>query len=206
MSATLPTYLTDILHECCREFLKSRPTATMENSAGTKFASSDGAHGGPLRSDLRRCDQGMAVLVVATTVGRAQEIGCGYRPDRLRVDLLHGRFHSDDREGRRVGSIWIDKQQTGIGDILVATQVVEVSLNVDFDVLYPIRLPRKRSYSDSVVSTARVAYPRTVNVCRRPTRRLSRLSSWSVSKAVDALTPGAGSASERAAADARQYL
>ncbi len=42
-------------------------------------------------------------------------------------------------ERRRAGSLayrGIDNHQKGVGSILVATQVVEVSLNVDFDVLY----------------------------------------------------------------------
>ncbi len=87
-----------------------------------------------------RC--GLAVLVVATTVGRAQEVWRKLRdPARLgsdgNIELLHGRFCARDR---------FDKERTVLSTlalghaahsaILVATQVVEVSLNVDFDVIF----------------------------------------------------------------------
>src|SRR5205823_13433303 len=87
--------------------------------------------------DVRK---GLSVLVVATTVGRAQEIWRRLSAEtESEVELLHGRFHSDDRgkkEGRLAAYHGIDSHQNGVGSILVATQVVEVSLNVDFEVLY----------------------------------------------------------------------
>lgn len=90
---------------------------------------------------LRRLSAGEAVLVVATTVARAQEF---YRAARTRVDparvsLLHGRFTGRDRSDKEeqlrseVGTLTRDVGKPGV--LLVATQVVEVSLDVDFDVL-----------------------------------------------------------------------
>lgn len=83
---------------------------------------------------------GQSVLAVATTVKRAQELR-----KRLEtalnepVELLHGRFHSEDRARKEMALL----AKMGVGRasdrspcILVATQVVEVSLNIDFDVLY----------------------------------------------------------------------
>ncbi|MGQ9593098.1 MAG: CRISPR-associated helicase Cas3' [Anaerolineae bacterium] len=83
------------------------------------------------------------VLVACNTVGRAQEV---YRALRERVPserrqnlfLLHGRFHGVDRQDKerriqraaQLGSV--DRQPI----LLVATQVVEVSLNLDLDVLF----------------------------------------------------------------------
>jgi CRISPR-associated helicase Cas3/CRISPR-associated endonuclease Cas3-HD len=90
----------------------------------------------------KRYRDGEAVLVVATTVARAQVLF-----DRLvarlgagDVSLLHGRFTAEDRAtkendlaarvgtGTRIGG--------SAGCVLVATQVVEVSLDIDFDVLF----------------------------------------------------------------------
>jgi CRISPR-associated endonuclease/helicase Cas3 len=91
---------------------------------------------------VSRYQQNEAVLVVATTVGRAQKL---FEALRARVGndavwLLHSRFTAEDRAekeqllGTRVGTGL--RAQGGPGSILVATQVVEVSLDVDFDVLF----------------------------------------------------------------------
>lgn len=91
---------------------------------------------------VNRYRQGESVLVVATTVDRAQKMF-----HRLKilagseaVWLLHSRFTLKDRAEKeqllstRVGTGLRSKDSAGT--ILVATQVVEVSLDVDFDVLF----------------------------------------------------------------------
>jgi CRISPR-associated endonuclease/helicase Cas3 len=83
---------------------------------------------------------GIAVLAVATTVGRAQQL-CARLRERVgtAVELLHGRFHADhrfDKERRLLRRRGPQAQSSDGPVVLVATQVVEVSLNVDFDVLY----------------------------------------------------------------------
>lgn len=91
---------------------------------------------------VSRYQQNEAVLVVATTVGRAQKLFAALR-DRVGEDavwLLHSRFTAEDRAekerllGFRIGTGL--RVPSGAGTILVATQVVEVSLDVDFDVLF----------------------------------------------------------------------
>jgi CRISPR-associated endonuclease/helicase Cas3 len=85
-----------------------------------------------------------AVLVVTSTVARAQRFfdaiteRLGGDPDA--VWLLHSRFTGDDRGakerqlGARVGTGRREKDAKGT--VLVATQVVEVSLDIDFDALF----------------------------------------------------------------------
>ncbi len=86
---------------------------------------------------------GKRVLVTCNTVGRAQaayrqlqdNYGLRYRDDML---LLHGRFNGKDRTGKEK----LLDAVVGVGRprskpyIIVATQVVEVSLNIDLDTLY----------------------------------------------------------------------
>lgn len=80
---------------------------------------------------------GKAVLVVATTVGRAQQIFRLLRSVlKERVSLLHGRFHSEDRFEKEKDLASKRGPNGNEPVVLVATQVVEVSLDVDFDVLY----------------------------------------------------------------------
>lgn len=82
---------------------------------------------------------GMAVLVVATTVRRAQSM----RDALIRrlgtdIELLHSKFCPKDRflKERRLLSILGTGSGKRSAVILVATQVVEVSLDIDFDVLF----------------------------------------------------------------------
>jgi len=95
---------------------------------------------------VERFHAGQSVLVVCNTVNRAQELysllqvaGLTDKPEDTReLLLLHGRFNGRDRRlkeemlMRRVG---VGKQPRK-PIVVVATQVVEVSLDVDFDTLY----------------------------------------------------------------------
>lgn len=120
-----------------------------------------------------RALEGLSVLVVTTTVQRAQEMkgkleaaGKG-----IKVELLHGKFCPRDRFAKErhmlqmVSTEVENKMEHPL--VLVATQVVEVSLDVDFDVLYSDPAPlealfqrfgrvnraRKHNERDVIVST-----------------------------------------------------
>lgn len=106
--------------------------------------------GGDLLSDAvldevaQRSRAGEAVLVVLTTVKRAQDAFARLRA-RLPGDvvrLLHSRLVARDRFSREAAL----RRDVGTGTrstapVLVATQVVEVSLDVDFDALYSDTAP-----------------------------------------------------------------
>jgi len=89
-------------------------------------------------------EKGLAVLVISNTVSRAQELAASLSASTtLPVQLLHSRFHARDRERKEtdaLNSAAIGTSRTS-GFILVATQVVEVSLNVDFDTLFTETAP-----------------------------------------------------------------
>jgi len=81
---------------------------------------------------------GEAVLVCCNTVRRAQEIYTALkaRLPNVKVDLLHSRFTVRDRL-RKEGALAKDPTRpTRPEGVLVATQVVEVSLNLDFDTIF----------------------------------------------------------------------
>ena len=75
------------------------------------------------------------VLVVANTVSRAREIYKKLRTKREDVYLFHSRFVQKDKEKKME---LIGKIRRGV---LVATQVVEVSLDIDYDILYTETAP-----------------------------------------------------------------
>src|SRR5262249_8666088 len=86
---------------------------------------------------------GMAVLIVCNTVRMARQVQDMLlqlaSDDAISVDLLHSRFTARDRFAKelalstQMGTQY--RQDLNRGYILVATQVVEVSLDIDFDVL-----------------------------------------------------------------------
>lgn len=85
---------------------------------------------------------GKSVLVVCNLVDRAQEV---YRdlhqrltPAGIAVELLHGRFNMRDRSAKEqlVRDAAGSTSQARRPIVLVATQVVEVSLDIDIDTIY----------------------------------------------------------------------
>jgi len=77
-------------------------------------------------------EKGKRVLVIANTVNEAQTIyQCIQERNWNRRCLLHSRFTFRDRQQKEA-----HLEQPEAGTILVATQVVEVSLDISYDVLF----------------------------------------------------------------------
>lgn len=74
---------------------------------------------------------GRRVLVVADTVQSAQETYEAIKEEWPEALLLHARFTLRDRQGRER-----ELERTPPGTIVVATQVIEVSLDLSFDVMF----------------------------------------------------------------------
>jgi CRISPR-associated endonuclease/helicase Cas3 len=150
MSATLPPMVREMLMESL-----DRPAQIAADKAlFAQFArhrlhlvSGDLLSAGGVADVLSAYTQGKAVLVVLNTVRRAQEFASLIR-DALRdmgratgaddIILVHSRFTARDRltkERLILAATGVDNpRQQPI--IVVATQVVEVSLNIDLDVLF----------------------------------------------------------------------
>ncbi len=121
-----------------------------------------------------RVHRGEAVLAVATTVGRAQELQTVLQKrlgKTVTVDLLHSRFTTEDRTAKEqtlrklVSTKLGGKREQQV--VLVATQVVEVSLDVDFDVLFSDPAPLEALLQRfGRVNRSRRPEPRDVIVCK----------------------------------------
>lgn len=144
MSATLP----NLLRDCLRDALGEYTLVTASEDLYREFQ----------RHKLELCDgelldsenleriatdarSGSAVLVCGNTVMRAQEawkeLGTLLQGD-AEVELLHGRFNGRDRLKKEelVRAATGSRSENRRALVLVATQVVEVSLDIDLDVLY----------------------------------------------------------------------
>lgn len=146
MTATMP----EPVRKRIAEILGEARVIPAEEETFTKFR----------RHRLRLCETGLledatvsqiverakareAVLCVATTVARAQQLRGKLQTalgTSTKVRLLHGRFTGEDRSEKEselrdlVSTRLCGKRPEQA--VLVATQVVEVSLDVDFDVLF----------------------------------------------------------------------
>ncbi len=141
MSATFPSLLQDLLPD----ILGTKETIRAETSLFQEFrrhqlALMDGdllergvSH---ILADVR---QGKSVLVCCNTVQRAQDMRATLlrhlKPDQL--ELLHSRFTMQDRLAHENAVLQRCANGTASSSIVVvATQVVEVSLNIDLDTIY----------------------------------------------------------------------
>lgn len=85
--------------------------------------------------------QGKSILVVCNTVDRAQQAYTQLsvlKNEGISVELLHGRFNQRDRLGKekKIQTCTGSKSLSPQPIVLVATQVVEVSLDIDLDTIY----------------------------------------------------------------------
>jgi len=144
MSATFPPFLKELLQEAL-----SGSIAGFElkpDHAWSKQFLSQARHRLRWRDEplealvpeiVRAAEAGKRVLVVANRVAQAQEIYRQLQQQLNDVHLLHSRFTRRDRVNKEraiIGALR-GKQKTPV-QVLVATQVVEVSLDVSFDALY----------------------------------------------------------------------
>lgn len=93
-----------------------------------------------LQDCLERAEQGQHVLYLRNTVVEAQE-ACRMaqgmaRDGRVKIGLLHSRFpffRREELEGEWLERLGTHRSQDGMGSLLIATQVVEQSVDIDLD-------------------------------------------------------------------------
>ncbi|UJS18810.1 MAG: CRISPR-associated helicase Cas3' [Candidatus Jettenia sp.] len=90
-------------------------------------------HIGKIQDELKK---GSRILIVCNTVKRAQELYQLLKPYARSSELLHGRFILRDREKKEKRLEEKDKEDKDKIQLLVGTQAVEVSLDLDFDTIF----------------------------------------------------------------------
>ncbi|BCX02779.1 MAG: CRISPR-associated helicase/endonuclease Cas3 [Candidatus Roseilinea sp.] len=143
MSATFPTLIRDKLEDALGNpaFIQAAPALYRDYCRHRLHV----VEGDLLDSQHWLCivqaaREGNSVLVCVNTVARAQEAFRRMRSDlpEAQVILLHGRFNMRDRSARErrirlaVGAHNAQRRPV----VLIATQVVEVSLDIDLDILF----------------------------------------------------------------------
>ena len=89
-----------------------------------------------LQEILNAANKGAKVVVICNLVADAQKVYAELisQSNQIQVDLFHARFTFSDRQSKEIGVLenYGENRVSG-GRILVATQVVEQSLDLDFD-------------------------------------------------------------------------
>ncbi|MCL2323464.1 MAG: CRISPR-associated helicase Cas3', partial [Oscillospiraceae bacterium] len=113
---------------------------------------------------IKECGKTKKILVIVNTVNKAIEMYDKLKDKNLDVNLLHSRFIQEDRANKERDVLKFalnDKNRDKTPGIWVTTQIVEASLDVDFDMLFTEnssldslfqrfgRCFRSRIYSDS---------------------------------------------------------
>ena len=142
MSATLPS----LIRNWIQEALGDVPFLTADAELYARFQRHtlrvvEGDLVEQLSLIAQKAQAGKSVLVVCNTVARSQEV---YRrlsallPSEAKVLLLHGRFHQRDRMAKEqsIQQLFGRRKSSPAPLVLVSTQVVEVSLDIDLDTLF----------------------------------------------------------------------
>lgn len=125
MSATMPTYLINLLSKAfsSAEIIKDD---FLLNSCRNKYTTCDKCIDDAIPNIEEAVNEGKKTLVVVNNVAKCQELY--HKLNYLNPVCYHSKFTLEDRI----------KKESNIEetDLLIATQVVEVSLDIDFDVMF----------------------------------------------------------------------
>lgn len=130
MTATLPTFMNKLL----KEAIGKHSTIVADHALYASFIRHKiKLEEGTLESSLDMIqadiDAGKKVLVVCNTIEQAQIVYSHLYTEQKKT-LLHGAFNAEDRKNKEK-----DLQQDDIR-LLVGTQAIEVSLDLDFETIY----------------------------------------------------------------------
>lgn len=200
MSATLPTRVQD---ELCRT-IGNHTLIRADNELYRKFdrhrlwlLDSDLGDEPALDKIIQDARSGLSVLVVCNTVAKAKQIYQDLRSQALKhdipVELIHSRFNARDRFSKEVAILSHMGTRVRVGvqpTILVSTQVVEVSLDIDFDTIFTEPAPLEALLQRfGRVNRGRKQPLRDVYVMQKPTDGQHVYEEYYVKTAVELLAP-----------------
>lgn len=134
MSATFPSLLRERLQKCLGEaHLVSLEPQERDRYSRHRVQIRPGSVQDQLPEIVTRLEEGQRVLAVLNTVQGAMEAFEALQSHAQNPCLVHGRLILRDRQQAEQR---LDKRAEPPVDLLVGTQAIEVSLDVDFDVLF----------------------------------------------------------------------
>ncbi|HED37023.1 MAG TPA: CRISPR-associated helicase Cas3', partial [Ignavibacteria bacterium] len=129
MTATLPSFLRKELEEAIGDYITIRANEELYRDFDRhRIVIKQGKLDDNFKLIQTSLNKGEKVLVVCNTVKQAQLVFCSLYSDSK--VLLHSSFNAEDRS-RKENKLFDEKVQ-----LLVGTQAIEVSLDIDFDIIF----------------------------------------------------------------------
>ena len=129
MTATMPKFLKEMFADAIGEIAEVQMSPEKRDQfTRHRVRLFDGGIIDTIPEIIEQLEGGKRILVVCNTVKQAQTAFEQLRPSATNPQLLHSRFILRDREQI--------ERELADADLLVGTQALEVSLDIDFDVLF----------------------------------------------------------------------
>lgn len=142
MTATMPQKLFDLINETLGEVDIVKDTELLD-AARNRFEVRECIISELIEEIIEQIEQNKKVLVVVNTVDKAIELysllSTTAQQTGVKAICYHSRFINKHRERKEIEIFDMEKSNTG--GVLIATQVVEVSLDIDFDILFTENAP-----------------------------------------------------------------
>lgn len=131
MTATLPSFLKTRIAKAIGHFEEIEAENTLyEAFRRHRLKLENGLLKNNLQLIERDLQNGLSVLVVCNTVDQARQVYEQWQQDYADALLIHGRFTAKDRTATEKAL------QEKPPKLLIGTQAIEVSLDIDYDVIY----------------------------------------------------------------------
>ena len=132
MTATLPRIYREKLQEMG---IKFEYNEFIKDTKRHKFEIIDKSINEDIK-EIKEKSKNKKVLIIVNTINKAIELYKALKNDGVeKVNLLHSRFEQEDRSEKERSIKEFSKQKAESG-IWITTQIVEASLDIDFDMLY----------------------------------------------------------------------
>lgn len=132
MTATLPRIYREKLQEMG---IKFEYNEFIKDTKRHKFEIIDKSINEDIK-EIKEKSKNKKVLIIVNTINKAIELYKALKNDGVeKVNLLHSRFEQEDRSEKERNIKDFSKQENESG-IWITTQIVEASLDIDFDILY----------------------------------------------------------------------